>query len=113
MKKYAIIVDEETKEVKVGVGCNEDYYKSIGMTLMDIEQAYNDNWYVKGYAPEKPAPTPEELKQEEILNLLGYLQSTDYIAIKIAEGAATKEDYADVLKEREKARIRIRQLDNS
>lgn len=54
MKKYAIITDKKTKEVSVGVGTNEEYYKSIGMTEMDVEQAYNGQWYVKGYAPEEP-----------------------------------------------------------
>lgn len=57
MLKYAKITNEETKECSVGVGTNSDFYKSIGMTEMDVEQAYNGNWYVAGYAPEKPAPT--------------------------------------------------------
>lgn len=60
MKKYAIIINEQTKQCDVGIGTDEDFYKSIGMTEIDVEQAYNGNWYVKGYAPEKPAPTEEE-----------------------------------------------------
>lgn len=51
---YAKIINEETKEVSVGVGTNAEFYKSIGMTEMDVEQAYNGQWYVKGYAPEEP-----------------------------------------------------------
>lgn len=51
---YAKIENEETKEVSVGVGTNTEFYKSIGMTEMDVEQAYNGQWYVKGYAPEEP-----------------------------------------------------------
>ena len=111
MEKYAIIIDEDTKEVRIGVGCSEEYYKSIGMTLMEVEQAYNDNWYVKGYAPEKPAPTPAELKQEEILDLLGFLQRTDYVAIKIAEGVAKAEDYKEILEQRQQARVKISELE--
>lgn len=27
---------------------------------MEVEQAYNGSWYVKGFAPKKPEPTLEE-----------------------------------------------------
>lgn len=60
---YAKIVNEEIKLCEVGTGTNVEFYKSIGMTEMDVEQAYNGCWYVKGYAPETPAPTAEEIKQ--------------------------------------------------
>ena len=60
MITYAQIVDEQTKLVVVGTGTDSAYYKSIGMTQMDVEQAYNGAWYVKGYAPSKPEPTLEE-----------------------------------------------------
>lgn len=64
-KKYAKIINEETKEVQVGVGCSDEYYVEIGMTEMDVEQAYNGLWYVAGYAPVLPEPTIEE-KNEQI-----------------------------------------------
>lgn len=51
---YAKIINEKTKEVSVGIGTNVKFYKSIGMTEMDVEQAYNGQWYVKGYAPAEP-----------------------------------------------------------
>ena len=35
------------------------------------------------------------------------LKETDYVAAKIAEGAATHEEYAEVLEERRKARKEI------
>ena len=60
MKKYAKVVNEETKLCEVGVGTNASFYASIGMTEMEVEQAYNGAWYVKGYAPSKPEPTIEE-----------------------------------------------------
>ena len=65
MLKYAKIIDEETKEVQIGVGVNDEYYASIGMTEMEVEQAYNGSWYLKGYAPIKPEPTI----QDKILEL--------------------------------------------
>lgn len=60
MKKYAKVVNEETKLCEVGVGTNSAFYRSIGMTEMEVEQAYNGQWYLKGYAPTKPEPTLEE-----------------------------------------------------
>ena len=60
MKKYAKIINEETKLCQVGSGSNTDFYKSIGMVEMEVEQAYDGNWYLAGYAPVKPEPTKEE-----------------------------------------------------
>ena len=54
MKKYAKIINEETKLCEVGTGTNSAYYQSIGMVEMEVEQAYDGSWYLKGYAPEKP-----------------------------------------------------------
>ena len=71
MLKYAKIVNEETKEVSVGEGTNVNIYKSIGMTEMEVEKSYNGGWYLMGYAPEKPAPTKEEITQ---LRATAYLE---------------------------------------
>ena len=60
MKKYAKVIDEETKLCEVGLGTNSAFYQSIGMEEMEVEQAFNGSWYVKGYAPAKPEPTKEE-----------------------------------------------------
>lgn len=63
MLKYAKITNEETKECSVGTGTNTEFYKLIGMVEMDVEQAYDGSWYLTGYAPEKPAPTHEEIQE--------------------------------------------------
>lgn len=60
MIAYAQIIDKQTKLVVVGTGTDNAYYQSIGMTQMDVEQAYNGSWYLKGYAPAKPEPTIKE-----------------------------------------------------
>lgn len=57
MKKYAKVINEETKLCEVGLGTNSSFYQSIGMTEMEVEQAYDGNWYVLGFAPEKPVET--------------------------------------------------------
>lgn len=60
MKRYARIINEETKACEVGLGTNSAFYQSIGMTEMEVEQAYDGQWYVLGFAPKKPEPTKEE-----------------------------------------------------
>lgn len=60
--RYAKIINEETKEVQLGAGCDDEYYEHIGMTKMDVERAYNGHWYVAGYAPAQPEPTVDEKK---------------------------------------------------
>lgn len=94
MKKYAKIIDNKTKEVQVGAGCSDDYYKEIGMTLMDVEQAYNSNWYVDGYAP-KYESTEDELKQRVRSVRNGYLKDTDFTQLNDAPFTSEeKEQYA-------------------
>ena len=66
MKKYAIIIDEETKVCQVGLGDNVEFYQSLGFEEMEVEQAWNGDWYVLGYAPKKPL---EAYKQEKLNEL--------------------------------------------
>ena len=51
------------------------------------------------------------LIQTEITQLKANLAETDYVAIKIAEGAATAENYDDVLVQRQEWRDRINALE--
>ena len=60
MKKYAKIINEETKLCEIGDGTNSAFYKSIGMVEMEVELGYDGDWYLAGYAPAKPEPTKEE-----------------------------------------------------
>lgn len=90
MKKYAKVINEETKEVSVGTGTNERFYNSIGLVKQEVEQAYNGSWYLQGHAPEKPQ---SEINQEHINELQSYLTSTDWYAVRLAEtGVAIPED---------------------
>ena len=58
-----------------------------------------------------PPPTNEELCQQRRNEALSYLSRTDYVAAKIAEGAATKEEYAEILEKRREARAAINECD--
>ena len=49
--------------------------------------------------------------ETEIRTMKQLLLQTDYIALKIAEGAATKEEYADVVIQRNTWRARINELE--
>ena len=102
---YAKIVNEETKQCEVGLGSNIEFYKSIGMIEMEVEQAYNGCWYIKGYAPAKPQ---EIINQERIAELEKYLSDTDWYAIRFAD---TGEEYpAEIKTARQEARDEISQL---
>lgn len=73
MKKYAKIENKETKECSIGLGTNTTFYKSIGMTEMEVEQAYNGCWYLEGYAPQKTEPTYVEKRLAEYPSLADQL----------------------------------------
>ena len=95
MKVYAQIIDEETKQVNIGTGTNTTFYKSIGMTEMEVEQACNGSYYLKGYAPSKNL---DELKSEKLSELTAItskfdnqLVNTDMI-IKSSLGFAVNAD---------------------
>ena len=116
MKKYAKVINEETKLCEVGLGTNSAFYQSIGMVEMEVEQAYDGGWYAKGYAPEKPV---KEDAQEKIYELEAKLARSDYIDNKFIEAIvkgdnelldALKIKYKDKLEERQAIRNRIDEL---
>lgn len=105
---YAKIINEQTKLCEVGLGTNEKYYKSLGMTEMEVEQAYNGDWYVKGYTPEKPE---EVVKQERIAELKQMLADADYWGQKYLDGEYTAEEWAEKVAQRKAWREEIRRLE--
>lgn len=69
-------------------------------------------WWGVEAIPEKTAEElAEEARLAEIAELKRKLAETDYVAVKIAEGVATKEDYAEVLEQRAQWRARINELE--
>lgn len=60
-------------------------------------------------------PTPEEIREQklaEIGDLKQQLASSDYKAIKFAEGWLTSEEYAPIKAMRQELRNRINELEN-
>ena len=100
MLKYAKIENEETKQVSVGLGTDTEFYESIGMEEMDVEQAYNGAWYLVGYAPVKPAPTREEISR---LREQAYIREVDTLHAqkdrKTILGTWTEEDEVNYIAE--------------
>lgn len=87
MLLYAKVVNEETKLCDVGLGTNTDFYKSLGMSEMEVEQAYNGQWYLSGYAPTKP----EQTIQEQLLELertTGYTRAIRELILAENSGAS-------------------------
>ena len=66
MLKYAKVIDDQTKLCEVGLGSDSEFYLSIGMTELDVEQAYDNNWYLTGYCPTPPLADLKLAKREEI-----------------------------------------------
>ena len=58
-------IDKETKRCnEVFAGDDTAWALSQGFFEQDVEQAYTNDWYLVGYAPEKPAPTHEDIRFE-------------------------------------------------
>ena len=91
------VIDEEERTETITVG---DWYKSLGMEEMEVEQAYNGSWYVAGFAPEKPAPTHEEISA---LREQAYINEVDILHAqrqrKTILGTWTKQDEANYIAE--------------
>lgn len=108
MLKYAKIENEKTKSCCVGLGTDKEFYISIGMTEMDVEQAYDGSWYIAGYAPQKP---DKLILEEKINELKELLKEKDYIGVKIATGVATIDEYREEIALCEQYRNEIRRLE--
>lgn len=73
------------------------------------KEQFDSETYVAPYEP-TAAELARQEKLSEIAHLKRQLQETDYCVIKIAEGAATIEEYADVIAQRQTWRARINEL---
>lgn len=97
MLKYAKLINEETKKCVVGDSTNADFYKSIGMEKMEVEQAYDGAWYVKGYAPQPSIEYQNEqiCKQRQVR----YKVESDPLRLDYDEALAREQDNAEELKQ--------------
>lgn len=84
MIKYAKIVDSERGICQVGIGTDEEFYKSLGMELMDVEEGHDGNWYVAGFAP-----APPETKTVRTFSKFSIWAATYQMEYTLADGTKT------------------------
>lgn len=74
MFKYVKFNEDSGLCTEVGMGTNTEFYKSIGMVDMEVEQAYDGSYWLKGYAPTKSL---SELKCEKLSELTAITSKFD------------------------------------
>lgn len=92
MLKYAKVIDDQTKLCEVGLGTDSEFYLSVGMTEQDVEQAWDGNWYLTGFAPVKPVPTDAEIS---VIRAQLYASDSDAVFNSYQQGVASLQDYVD------------------
>lgn len=108
MIKYAQITNQTTKVCNVGLGNDAEYYKFLGMTEQDVEQAWDGFWYLSGYAPQKPR---EITIREEIDQLKTELAEMDYKQFKYLRGEFTAEEWEVIKADIQAKTKRINELE--
>ena len=99
MLKYAKIENLKTGLCSVAIGTDNEYYKSIGMTELDVMQSDVDQcWYLSEKCPHKSEEEKEqEEKEQQIAELKKQLDEIDKKKIRstsaIALNIATEFDY--------------------
>lgn len=83
MNLYAKIENDTTKAVSVGIGTNKVFYQFIGMELMEVEQGYDGNWYLSGYAPIKPQEMIDAELQEQYTNFIQSILDKEAQALRL------------------------------
>ena len=104
--------------IKIDEGYGDKYHHAQGNYLpkpiMSMEGSYNyklvDGKPVERTEYDKAPETQESANYSEAADLQRKLEETDYVALKIAEGVATKEEYADTLALRDQWRRRLGEL---
>ena len=98
MIKFAKIINEETGLCEVGIGTNIEYYQSIGMEELDVQQSdIDNNWYLAEKCPMKTEEEKTQAKQEQF-NKDFFLTSLGYIRRKVTmKTGETKDFLSDLL----------------
>ena len=86
MIKYAKVINEETGLCSVGTGTNTEFYKSIGMVELDVQQSDIDNaWYLAEKCPMKSDEEKAKAERER-LNNLSMTRGDVFEALILAKG---------------------------
>lgn len=82
------------------------WYRKDGIIITDEDNPYNIRFCIGVYYNEE-----QRKKYAEIKELKNYLDSTDFRAMKYADGAYTEEEYAPYKKARAEARAKINEIE--
>lgn len=114
----AFLTDTESWiEIDSGIGDKFHHAQNnyFSKSLVNENGLYNfklvDGQPVEQTSEDKASELARIDGRREIAELKTKLAETDYIAAKIAEGAATTEEYADKIKQRAEWRARINELE--
>lgn len=105
--------------IEIDSGIGDKYHHAqnnyFNKPLTDENGLYNykfvDEAVIERTNEDKASELTRIEAQKEIAELKAKLAQTDYIAAKIAEGAATKEEYAAEIAQRQAWRARINELE--
>ena len=84
MLKYGKVIDHEKGICSVGIGTDEEFYKSIGMELLDVEQGHDGNWYLAG-----KVPAPPETKTVRTFSKFAIWVATQEIPLTLPDGTSS------------------------
>lgn len=77
---YCKILDENTGEVQLGAGCDDEYYIEIGMEKRDVERSeVDDKWYLSEKCPHYTPEQAAQIEQEMINDLT--MTPLDFIGV--------------------------------
>lgn len=86
MIKYAKIINEETGLCEVGLGTNIQFYQSIGMVELDVQQSDIDGcWYLSDKCPMK-TDEEKELEERERIGKLKLTKREVFLGLYQAKG---------------------------
>lgn len=89
MIKYAKIINNETGLCEVGLGTNTEYYKSIGMSQLDVDLSdVDNNWYLASLCPHK-SEEEKARERETSFNKAFFNTSLGYVrrSVTMADGS--------------------------
>ena len=78
---YQVVMDEEGQEKTLYVS---DFYKSLGLVEMEVEEGHDGNWYLPGFAPAAP-----ETKTVRIFSKYKLCEAALSIPFTLADGTET------------------------
>ena len=88
---------DETKVCALATGTDREFYISQGYEDLEVEQAYNGSWYVKGYAPQPSIDYQnEQIRQQRQAR---YVEESDPLRLDYDEALAREQDNAEQLKQ--------------